>query len=64
MNAITPSMIEETTPRVIASWIGCTAPMRERTSPTWRFSKFGRQTQHVPDKITDDLKASGDGRTL
>ena len=39
MNAITPSMMAATTPRVIACWIGCTAPMREKMSPTWRFSK-------------------------
>ena len=32
-------MTAETTPRVMASWIGCTEPSRERMSPTWRFSK-------------------------
>src|SRR6516165_10541409 len=39
MNAITPSMIAATMPRVIASWIGCAASIRDRISPTWRFSK-------------------------
>ena len=34
ISAITPSMMLATTPRVIASWIGCTAPMRDRMSPT------------------------------
>ena len=38
MNAMAPSMMAETRPCVIACWIGCTAPMREKMSPTWRFS--------------------------
>src|SRR5262245_50290342 len=57
MNAIAPSMSAETTPWVMACWIGCTAPRREKMSPTCRFSKIGGQALHVADQVAHDLEA-------
>ena len=49
----------DTMPRVTASWIGCTEPSRDRTSPRCRFSKnsAGRRADHLEaQKLAEDFQ--------